>query len=162
MYLPPGPSECLKIWRRKSNTMSSIGTVFYSIPGKNWWDQSPRPYLFRRLCIYLSLYCQATLPLKGSDFGFKGCLCVSIAPALEFGLVYPPNNFPVSTISGDVGGGMCGRRRQQAWWHVRRGGGGSTTAATAATPATPMAARAATWPRTAAWRPANGRFKNGP
>ena len=55
----------------------------------------------------LSLY-QATLPLKGSDFGFKGCLCVSIAPALQFGLVstvYPPNNFPVSTISGDVGGG---------------------------------------------------------
>ena len=59
-------------------------------------------------CVYLSLY-QALPTLKGSDFGFKGCLCVSIAPAMAW---YPPNNFPVSTISGDVGGRR--RQRQQA------------------------------------------------
>ena len=98
-----------------------------------------------------------TLRLKGSDFGFKGCLCVSIAPAMAW---YPPNNFPVSTISGDVGGGrrggMCGAVAAAS------AAGGSTTAGTAMTPATGTPARAATWPRTPAWQPANGRFKNGP
>ena len=80
----------------------------------------------------LSRY-QALPTLKGSDFGFKGCLCVSIAPAMAW---YPPNNFPVSTISGDVGGGrrggMCGAAA-----------GSSTTAAASATPATWTAARVA-------------------